>query len=130
MPAEPTRDGDTRPVDVPPPTITRTFSWADGELVGCDYQWMTDDEAFIEEMRDGYGDEPRMMLVETWERTAVEVRTLWPSLTTCSYEDAEPCEEDAVVWQQEDDDKPVWMQACEHHRHALTGRTYASEADQ
>lgn len=107
--------------DLPKPTFEQTFSWADGELVGCDYQWMTSDDAFVDEMRDGYVDEPRDMLIETWERTAVEVRRLWPSLGTCSYKDKDDglCEEDAVVWQSEDDGT-VWMQACEKHRHPLT----------
>lgn len=91
-----------------PPTLTQTFRWANGDEIG-DYAWMGSDDDFA--MWDG--DEPKAYLQESWHRTAVQVHWAMPDLYDCQYEDAEPCEEDAVAWQREGD---TWMAACESHR--------------
>ena len=91
------------------PSLDVTYRWADGGLLWEEYGWMGEDDAFTE----WEGDEPREYIEERWERTDVAVHIAFPPLYSCSYEDQEPCEEDAVVWQREGD---VWMQACEQHR--------------
>lgn len=97
----------------PKPSITETWCWADGDLVGDEWGWMTEAEMFELYIEDA--DEPREVLIEQWQRTGYEVRTLFPPLVSCQYEDQEPCEEDAVAWQQELGEAQ-WMQACERHR--------------
>lgn len=105
-------DGDK--AAVPKPSLTTTYCWADGDLIGDDYGWMPEIELYQDSVE--YGDDPRDVLVETWQRTSFEVRTLFPPLSSCTYADGEPCEEDAVAWQQENNGE-AWMQACERHRH-------------
>lgn len=98
--------------DVLAPSFTTTYRWADGDPVAAMWGWSTEFDEVQEEALDGW--EPRDVIVERWERVGVEVRTLYPPVFTCSYEDDnEPCEEDAVVWQRKGE---VWMQACERHR--------------
>lgn len=93
------------------PSLTETFRWSDGGEVDGEYAWTTTEHSF-----DEYdGDTPRSYVHETWERTSVEVRWAMPGLYDCDYEDDGPCDEDAKVWQQEDD---VWMAACPKHTHA------------
>lgn len=97
---------------VPKPSIFETFKWADGCEVGGDYAWMTDIDSFEEEI--DYSEEPREVLVERWERTHVEVRTLYPPLYSCGAD--LDCDEDAVAWEQ---DGEHWRQVCENHRQPL-----------
>lgn len=93
-----------------PPSFDRTFLWLDGDEIYGEFGWTTSPD-FAE---DWDGDEPREYVEERWTRTEVIVHTAFPPLYECTYEDDEPCEEDAVVWQREDD---VWMAACAKHRH-------------
>ncbi len=105
---------------VPPPSFTTTYSWADGEMAAGEYGWMTSDDSFTEDMI--YCTEPREMLVETWERTNVEVRTLWPSPAYCvvdvGIEEGQPapCEAEAKHWAKEGND---WSPLCAEHKDAL-----------
>ena len=57
--------------DIPPPSFKQTFRWADGSEIG-DFSYMTEIDAFEESTSDEW--EPQAVLVETWERTAAEVR--------------------------------------------------------
>lgn len=106
-------------MQAPEPSFEVTYRWADGGDLG-DYMWSVTMEEFEFAVEDG--DEPRDVLIERWERAGYAFKTIYPPLSTCSYEDDEPCEEDAVVWTQEPGDPPVWMQACERHRPPLSGR--------
>lgn len=101
----------------PPPSLTKTYRWADGEPVFGEYSWMDTDDGFQDSVDDGW--EPRWVLVETWERASVEVVMLYPTGGWCGIEDTagEPCEADAVTWVQEGD---TWRPLCQEHRHTLT----------
>jgi hypothetical protein len=93
----------------PEPSLDVTYRWADGDPVWEECAWMDSPDPFTEYE----GDEPREYVEERWVRTEAVVHIAFPPLYACSYEDQEPCEENAVVWQREGD---VWMQACERHR--------------
>lgn len=97
---------------VPKPSLTHTYKWADGDLIGDDYGWMSEIDLFQQVIE--YDDTPRDVLVERWERTSYEVRTLYPPLVSCTYGDDDH-DDDAVAWQR---DGERWMQACEEHRRA------------
>ena len=94
----------------PEPSFERTYRWADGDEIYGEFGWMTTDD-FADEWD---GDEPQDYIEERWVRTEVIVHTAFPPVYSCSYEDDEPCDEDAVNWQREGD---TWMQACERHSH-------------
>lgn len=100
----------------PPPSLTKTYRWHDGGDVMGEFTWMVDIDGFEAEM--DFGDDPRQVLIETWERTNVEVRWLFPPHASCIVEDGEgnPCEDDAVCWARE---SGHWHPLCAEHKNAL-----------
>jgi len=92
-----------------------TYKQADGEPVGGEYSFVTDLDHFDECWR------PVEVVEQVWVQAAT--RTFWQfpvTVYSCEIEDQEPCDEDAVAWEQVDDDG-TWMQVCEQHRTQTDG---------